>query len=58
MISNSFTLLAQVRVEFKLHFSEIYATYDFLAKISDNYPDNDLKTIYAKSKYNMESYKK
>ncbi len=58
LVINSLTLLAQDRIEFKLHFSEIYATYDFLTKISDNYPDNDLKTIYINSKYNTENYKK
>ncbi|RDC56564.1 hypothetical protein DU508_13375 [Pedobacter chinensis] len=58
LVHSGLTLLAQDRVKFKLHFSEIYATYDFLTKISDNYPDNDLKTIYTNSKYNTENYKK
>ncbi|MDQ0594537.1 hypothetical protein QFZ37_002906 [Chryseobacterium ginsenosidimutans] len=58
LIGNNFTLLAQSKVEFKLYFSEIYATYDFLTKISENYPDNELKTIYTNSKYNTEDYKK
>lgn len=58
LVTNSLALLAQDKVEFKLHLSEIYATYDFLAKISDNYPENELKTIYTQSKYNTENYKK
>lgn len=58
LVANGLALLAQDKVEFKLHLSEIYATYDFLAKISDNYPDNELKTIYNHSKYNTENYKK
>lgn len=58
LVTNSLALLAQDKVEFKLHLSEIYATYDFLAKVSDNYPDNELKTKYTHSKYNTENYKK
>lgn len=58
LVSNSWTLPAQEQVKFNLYFSETYATYDFITKISDNYPDNDLKTIYTQSKYNTESYKR
>lgn len=53
-----FTLLAQDSIKFKLNFSEVYATYDFINKISDNYPDNELKTIFNNSKYNTEHLKK
>ncbi|MFY7825830.1 MAG: hypothetical protein ACOVQ4_01835 [Flectobacillus sp.] len=52
LVNNASTLQAQDRVDFRIHFSEIYATYDFVTKISDNYPDNDLKTIYLNSSYN------
>lgn len=58
LVTNTLTLLAQDRVEFKLNSSEPYATYDFLAKISENYPDNALKSIYTNSKYNTENYRK
>ncbi|MCP9752681.1 hypothetical protein [Ferruginibacter sp. HRS2-29] len=50
--ANSFCLSAQHSVKFKVHYSELYATYDFLTKISSGYPDNDLKTIFEKSLYN------
>lgn len=55
---SSLTLFSQERVTFKLQCSEPYAVYDFITKISDNYPDNDLKNIFSKSQYNTETYKK
>lgn len=56
--SSTLPLFAQQAVEFKLHYSEPYAVYDFITKISDNYPDNALKSIFSKSKYNTEAFKK
>lgn len=44
-------------VKFKVGYSELYATYDFLEKISDNYPDNAFKTAFVNSKYNDEAHK-
>ncbi len=51
----TFSLFGQTTVQFKLQLSEPYAVYDFLGKISGNYPDNDLKTVFLGSKYNTES---
>ena len=47
----------QEKMEFKVGYSELYATYDFIGKISDYYPDNSLKKEFLKSKYNTENYK-
>ncbi|AWH83786.1 hypothetical protein HYN59_01055 [Flavobacterium album] len=51
----TFSLFGQSDVQFRLQFSEPYAVYDFLGKISDSYPDNELKSIFQQSKYNTES---
>jgi len=56
--ANSFCLSAQHKVTFKVHYSELYATYDFLTKIGPGYPDNDLKTIFEKSFYNTAAARK
>lgn len=53
----SSTLFAQ-DIRFNFHTSELYATYDFLLKISDNYPDNELKTLFDASAYNTEDNQK
>jgi hypothetical protein len=47
----------QSQTQFKVAYSELYATYDFLEKISDSYPDNPFKTEFVKSKYDNEVYK-
>ncbi|WP_129021245.1 hypothetical protein [Edaphocola flava] len=46
---------SQQHIDFNVRFSELYATYDFMTKISDNYPDNELKTIFEQSAYNTAS---
>jgi hypothetical protein len=51
------TLFAQ-DIRFNFHTSELYATYDFLLKICDNYPDNELKTLFNASAYNTEDNQK
>lgn len=53
----STVIFTQERFEFKLEYSELYATYEFIGKISDYYPDNTLKKEFVKSKYNTERYK-
>ncbi|WP_443947090.1 hypothetical protein ACJVDH_08270 [Pedobacter sp. AW1-32] len=48
---------AQNTVELKVNYSELYATYDFVEKISDNYPDNAFKAEFSKSRYNTNQFK-
>ena len=47
----------QNAMQFKVAYAELYATYDFLEKISDNYPENAFKAEFLNSKYNTEKYK-
>lgn len=58
LATSTSSVFAQQPVEFKLSCSEPYAVYDFITKISDNYPDNELKSIFSNSKYNAEAFKK
>lgn len=58
LATSTSSVFAQQPVEFKLSCSEPYAVYDFITKISDNYPDNELKSIFSNSKYNTEAFKK
>ncbi|MBC8645172.1 hypothetical protein H9W95_17540 [Flavobacterium lindanitolerans] len=57
LATSTSSVFAQQPVEFKLSCSEPYAVYDFITKISDNYPDNELKSIFSNSKYNTEAFK-
>jgi len=50
-------IFGQNQTQFKVAYSELYAVYDFLEKISDNYPGNAFKTEFLASKYNIEKYK-
>jgi len=45
-------------MKFKVAYAELYATYDFLSKLSDSYPDNALKSEFSKSRYNTETCRK
>lgn len=58
LATSTSSVFAQQPVEFKLSCSEPYAVYDFITKISDNYPDNELKSVFSNSKYNTEAFKK
>ena len=49
--------LGQYKIQFKVAYSELYAVYDFLEKISDTYPDNAFKNEFLSSKYNIDKYK-
>jgi len=49
--------LAQNAIPFKVVYAELYATYDFLEKLADNYPENAFKAEFTKSNYNIEKYK-
>jgi hypothetical protein len=48
----------QENPQIKIKFSEIYATYNFVQQLSDNYPNNEYKKTYLASKYNNEKYNK
>ncbi len=43
---------------FKVKFSEKLATLEFIERLSTNVPDNVFKSIFLKSKYNTEKFKK
>lgn len=45
-------------MKLRVAFAELYATYDFIEKISDSFPENAFKTEFSKSRYNIEEYKK
>jgi hypothetical protein len=51
-------LFAQSEIRFNFHTSALYATYDFVMKLSDNYPDNELKALFQASDYNTGHYRK
>lgn len=46
------SLFAQGDIRFNFHTSALYATYDFVIKLSDSYPDNELKALFETSAYN------
>lgn len=56
LITITVTGTAQESITFRMNYSDLYATYDFLMKISDSYPDNELKTIFRASPYNTAEY--
>lgn len=56
IISNS--LFGQTHPDINIKFSKLYATYDFVQKLSDYYPDNEYKKSFKSSKYNTENYSK
>lgn len=37
-------------------YSKLLATYDFIEKLSDNYPDNDSKRTFQSSKFHIQHY--
>jgi len=47
---------AQTQPSFKVKFSEPLAIFEFIKKLSTNYPDNEYKQIYKGSKYNQDKY--
>lgn len=56
LITTTVKGMARESITFRLNYSDLYATYDFLIKISDSYPDNELKTIFSASPYNTAEY--
>lgn len=52
LLLTTINTFSQTQIQFKVQYSELYATYDFLTKISDYYPNNELKTIFNQSNYN------
>ena len=47
---------AQNKPSIHIGFSKYYATYDFIQKLSDYYPDNACKELFSTSKYNTTKY--
>ncbi len=39
-----------------ISYSKLLATYDFANKLSDNYPDNEYKTLFQSSKFHTQHY--
>lgn len=54
----SSNIFGQTEPEIKIKFSKLYATYDFVQKLSDYYPDNECKKVFKSSKYNTENHTK
>jgi hypothetical protein len=50
------TQYAHARPEISITFSKLYATYDFVQKLSDNYPDNKYKQLFKASAFNTPRY--
>ncbi|MFK7776176.1 MAG: hypothetical protein AB8F94_28900 [Saprospiraceae bacterium] len=55
VISNS--AFGQTKMKFKVEYSKLYATYNFISKLSDYYPQNEFKKEFLNSKYNNNQYK-
>jgi hypothetical protein len=45
-------------VRFRLQYSGLYATYDFITRISDSYPENKLKSVFLSSRFNTDSLRR
>lgn len=50
------TLFGQQTPKINIKYSKLLATYDFVQKLSDYYPDNKSKEIFKASKYNIPKY--
>lgn len=50
------TLFGQQTPQINIKYSKLLATYDFVQKLSDYYPDNKSKEIFKASKYNIPKY--
>lgn len=51
-------VLAQNTPTVNLKYSRLFATYEFIKKLSGNYPETVYKELFRKSKYYTEPYKK
>ncbi len=49
-------IFGQNKPQINIAFSKLYATYDFVQKLSDHYPDNEYKKLYQSSKSNTKKY--
>ncbi|PIF00239.1 MAG: hypothetical protein CR994_07190 [Maribacter sp.] len=50
------SIFGQTKPEINIKFSKLYATYEFVQKLSSKYPDNLYKKTFYESKYNTEKY--
>ena len=51
------SLFGQTTPEINIRFSKLYATYEFIQKLSEKYPDNFYKQTFNDSKFNAKEYK-
>lgn len=51
------SIFGQTKPEINIKFSKLYATYEFIQKLSEKYPDNFYKETFNDSKFNTEEYK-
>lgn len=49
-------VFGQSKPEISIKFSKLYATYEFVQKLSEKYPDNIYKEKFKNSKFNTEEY--
>ncbi|MBX3164271.1 MAG: hypothetical protein KF900_07295 [Bacteroidetes bacterium] len=45
------TAFGQKEPTINITYSKLLATYDFIQKLSDNYPDNECKQLFQSSKF-------
>jgi len=50
------SLFGQDSPEINIRFSKLYATYEFIQKLSDKHPDNIYKKTFKNSKFNTKEY--
>src|SRR5439155_517264 len=50
------TAFGQKEPIFNITYSKLLATYDFIQKLSDNYPDNECKQAFQSSKFHTAYY--
>ncbi len=51
------SIFGQTKPEINIRFSKLYATYEFIQKLSEKYPNNFYKETFNDSKFNTEEYK-
>ncbi len=56
LLSISFNFVLSQTIEFKVQFSENYATFEFLRYLSEESPQNAFKEVFNKSQYNVPEY--
>ena len=47
------TMIGQTQPQVNLTYSKLLATYDFIQKLSEGYPENKFKQLFKSSKYHQ-----